>query len=147
MIWEYCEGFFVIIIGLTLMYSDPISDMLTRVRNAQRAGHLEVSVPLSKLKVEIAKILVRQGFVKEYRLESDRHFVVVLKYDHKSGEPVIRCLKKVSKSGLRVYSRTDRLPRVLGGSGIAIISTSRGILTDHEARKLGVGGEVLCYVY
>jgi small subunit ribosomal protein S8 len=130
------------------MYSDPISDMLTRIRNAQRAGHIEVSIPLSKMKVEIAKILVKQGFIKEYRVDSEaRALVLSLKYDLKSGEPIIRCLKKVSKSGLRVYSKKSRLPRVLGGSGVAIISTSRGILTDHEARKKGVGGEVICYVY
>jgi small subunit ribosomal protein S8 len=128
------------------MYTDPISDMLTRIRNGQQAGHLDVVVPLSKLKVEIAKILVRQGFLKGYHIDSDRSFRVTLKYDLK-GQPVIRCIKKVSKPGLRVYARKQRLPRILGGAGIAVVSTSSGVLTDHEARKAGVGGEVLCYVY
>jgi small subunit ribosomal protein S8 len=129
------------------MYSDPISDMLTRIRNAQGAGHNEVAIPHSKLKVQIAKILVRQGFVKDFNVNAEaRQFTVVLKYDRR-GVPLIKCLKKVSKPGLRVYSKRDRLPRILGGAGVAVISTSQGVLTDHEARKAGVGGEVLCYVY
>jgi small subunit ribosomal protein S8 len=129
-----------------MMYTDPISDMLTRIRNGQQAGHLDVNIPMSKIKLEIAKILVRQGFLKAYQVQDDRTFRVTLKYDVK-GHPIIRCLKKVSKPGLRVYAGRQRLPRILGGAGIAIVSTSSGILTDHEARKAGVGGEVLCYVY
>ena len=128
------------------MYSDPIADMLTRIRNAQRVGHNEVSLPKSKLKAEIAKILVKQGFIKSFSMLDDRTLSLQLKYDRK-GEPIIQYLKKVSKPGLRVYSKATRLPRILGGAGTAIVSTSKGLLTDQEARTQGVGGEVLCYVY
>ncbi len=128
------------------MYSDPIADMLTRIRNAQRVGHNEVSLPKSKLKVEIAKILVKQGFIKSFSMLDERTLSLQLKYDRK-GEPIIQYLKKVSKPGLRVYSKATRLPRILGGAGTAIVSTSKGLLTDQEARTQGVGGEVLCYVY
>jgi len=128
------------------MYSDPIADMLTRIRNAQRVGHNDVSLPKSKLKVEIAKILVKQGFIKSISMVDERTLSLQLKYDRK-GEPIIQYLKKVSKPGLRVYSKATRLPRILGGAGTAIVSTSKGLLTDQEARIQGVGGEVLCYVY
>ncbi|MCS6266836.1 MAG: 30S ribosomal protein S8 [Vampirovibrio sp.] len=128
------------------MYSDPIADMLTRIRNAQRVGHNEVSLPKSKLKAEIAKILVKQGFIKSFSMVDERTLSLQLKYDRK-GEPIIQYLKKVSKPGLRVYSKATRLPRILGGAGTAIVSTSKGLLTDQEARIHGVGGEVLCYVY
>ena len=128
------------------MYSDPIADMLTRIRNAQRVGHNEVSLPKSKLKAEIAKILVKQGFIKSFSMVDERTLSLQLKYDRK-GEPIIQYLKKVSKTGLRVYSKATRLPRILGGAGTAIVSTSKGLLTDQEARIHGVGGEVLCYVY
>jgi small subunit ribosomal protein S8 len=128
------------------MYSDPIADMLTRIRNAQRVGHNEVSLPKSKLKAEIAKILVKQGFIKSFSMVDERTLSLQLKYDRK-GEPIIQYLKKVSKPGLRVYSKAIRLPRILGGAGTAIVSTSKGLLTDQEARIHGVGGEVLCYVY
>jgi small subunit ribosomal protein S8 len=128
------------------MYSDPIADMLTRIRNAQRVGHNDVSLPKSKLKVEIAKILVKQGFIKSFSMVDERTLSLQLKYDRK-GEPIIQYLKKVSKPGLRVYSKATRLPRILGGAGTAIVSTSKGLLTDQEARIQGVGGEVLCYVY
>lgn len=129
------------------MFSDPIADMLTRIRNALRAGHMEVNIPKSKLKLEIAKILLRQGYIAGVQSNDDeRSFSVVLKYDNQ-GEPVIRTIKRVSRSGLRVYAKSDKLPRILSGAGTAIVSTSKGLLTDHEARKQGVGGEVLCYVY
>ncbi|MFM7389403.1 MAG: 30S ribosomal protein S8 [Vampirovibrionales bacterium] len=129
------------------MFSDPIADMLTRIRNALRAGHMEVNIPKSKLKLEIAKILLRQGYIAGVQSNDDeRSFSVVLKYDNQ-GEPAIRTIKRVSRSGLRVYAKSDKLPRILSGSGTAIVSTSKGLLTDHEARKQGVGGEVLCYVY
>jgi small subunit ribosomal protein S8 len=128
------------------MYSDPIADMLTRIRNAQRVGHNDVSLPKSKLKVEIAKILVKQGFINSFSMVDERTLSLQLKYDRK-GEPIIQYLKKVSKPGLRVYSKATRLPRILGGAGTAIVSTSKGLLTDQEARIQGVGGEVLCYVY
>ena len=128
------------------MYSDPIADMLTRIRNAQRVGHNEVSLPKSKLKAEIAKILVKQGFIKSFSMVDERTLSLQLKYDRK-GEPIIQYLKKVSKPGLRVYSKSTRLPRILGGAGTDIVSTSKGLLTDQEARIHGVGGEVLCYVY
>ena len=128
------------------MYSDPIADMLTRIRNAQRVGHNEVSLPKSKLKAEIAKILVKQGFIKSFSMVDERTLSLQLKYDRK-GEPIIQYLKKVSKPGLRVYSKATSLPRILGGAGTAIVSTSKGLLTDQEARIHGVGGEVLCYIY
>ena len=128
------------------MLNDPIADLLTRIRNAQLAGHSMVELPLSKMKVEIAKLLLKQGYVRSYEILEGKSLRIVLKYDIQ-GEPVIRGLKRVSKPGLRVYAGKEKLPRVLGGAGTAIISTSQGILTDHEARNKGVGGEVLCFVY
>lgn len=128
------------------MMTDPIADMLTRIRNAQQSGHAMVEIPLSKLKVEISKILLRQGYIRSYELQEPRLLRLVLKYDLK-GDPVIRGIKRVSKPGLRVYAPSNRLPRVMGGAGTAIVSTSTGVFTDHEARKKGVGGEILCVVY
>ena len=128
------------------MNTDPIADMLTRIRNAQTAGHVSVEVPFSKLKGEIAKQLMRLGFIKSYELYENKTLLVYLKYDLE-GYPVIKGLKRVSKPGLRVYSNKNNLPRVMAGAGAALISTSKGILSDHEARNAGYGGEVLCYVY
>ncbi len=129
--------------------TDPIADMLTRIRNANAAGHDQVSVSASRLKVEIARILKEEGFIQDWKLVSDGPqgtLRIVLKYGPKR-ERVLRGLRRVSKPGLRVYVRRQSIPRVRGGLGIAILSTSRGVLTDRQARKLGVGGEVLCYVW
>ena len=129
--------------------TDPVADLLTRVRNASTANHDAVEVPASRLNVEILRILRGEGFIKEYELLRDRKFPtakIALKYGPKQ-EKVLSNLRRISKPGLRVYAKRDKVPRVLRGLGVAIISTSRGVMTDREARKLGVGGEVLCYVW
>jgi len=129
--------------------TDTIADMLTRIRNANSMGYEEVSVPSSKLKVELARILKEEGFIKDYKVESvgvEKNILLTLKYGKKK-EKVITGLKRISKPGLRVYVRSDEVPKVLNGLGIAIISTSKGIMTDKEARKLNIGGEVLAYVW
>ncbi len=129
--------------------SDPIADMLTRVRNASRARHTEVVIPASRTKREIARILKDEGFIADVREEQDGSLPVLrltLKYvDGKA--PVVSGLKRISKPGLRVYARKTEIPRVLGGLGLAILSTSHGIMTGQSARKLNLGGEVLCYVW
>ena len=130
--------------------SDPIADMLTRIRNANTAKHDTVDVPASKMKIAIADILVDEGYIAKYDLVEDGHFQTIhitLKYGADKNEKVISGLKRISKPGLRVYANTEDLPRVLGGLGTAIISTNKGVVTDKEARKLGVGGEVLCFVW
>jgi len=129
--------------------TDTIADMLTRIRNANKMGYEEVSVPSSKLKVELARILKEEGFIKDYKETKDgvmKNIILTLKYGNKK-EKVITGLKRISKPGLRVYVRNDEVPKVLNGLGIAIISTSKGIMTDKEARKLNIGGEVLAYVW
>ncbi|MEI7512876.1 MAG: 30S ribosomal protein S8 [Candidatus Uhrbacteria bacterium] len=129
------------------MYTDPISDFLTRLRNAQAVGHETVSVPGSKLKLAIAKLLEREGFVGAIKEVSDgvkKSFEVTLKYNDK--EPAIRTITRISKPGLRVYRGADELPRVLSGQGIAIVSTSAGIMTNRDARRRRLGGEILCEV-
>ena len=129
--------------------SDPIADMLTRLRNAARAGLPAVQMPHSKLRGEIARILKREGFINDFSVEQDgshKDLRLVLKYA-RGEKPMIRGLRRVSKSGLRRYVGADAIPRVVGGMGVAILSTSRGILTDREARQVGVGGEVMCYVW
>jgi small subunit ribosomal protein S8 len=131
------------------MLNDPISDMLTRIRNANRALHETTTIPASRLKVEIARVLKDEGYIKDYRVERGEAFdtlIVELKYG-RSRERVITDLRRVSKPGRRVYARKDRLPRVLGGMGTAIMSTSRGLVTSRTAQELGVGGEVLCFVW
>lgn len=131
------------------MIIDPISDMLTRIRNANALRYETVNMPSSKMKEEIAKILKDEGFIKDYSVskgEVKKTITITLKYGAK-GEKVISGLKKISKPGLRVTSDTEHLPRVLKGLGIAIISTSKGVMTDAKARALGVGGEVLAYVW
>ncbi|MDG5768309.1 30S ribosomal protein S8 [Balneolales bacterium ANBcel1] len=129
--------------------TDPISDYLTRIRNAQQAGHRRVDIPASKMKRAITQILLDKGFIQRY-LDIDDNLQglirIFLKYDH-YGLPVIKHFRRVSKPGLRKYCSADAIPRVHNGLGIAILTTSRGIMTDKEARKLGVGGEILCYVY
>ena len=130
--------------------SDPIADMLTRIRNANTAKHDTVDVPASKMKIAIANILLDEGYITKYDLVEDGHFQTIhitLKYGADKNEKVISGLKRISKPGLRVYASTEDLPRVLGGLGTAIISTNKGVVTDKEARKLGVGGEVLCFVW
>ena len=129
--------------------TDPIADMLTRIRNALTAKHEEVEVPSSKMKTEIAQILLSEGYINGYKVEGegiDAKIVIDLKYGPK-GEMVISGLKRVSKPGLRVYAGYEDLPKVLGGMGIAIVSTPKGIMTDKEARKLRHGGEVLAYIW
>ena len=131
------------------MMTDPIADMLARIRNANKAMHEHVSMPSSRQKVEIARLLKEEGYVKDFHVErgeSFDHLVVDLKYG-RSRERVITDLKRVSKPGRRVYARKDRLPRVLGGMGTAILSTSRGVITSRTAEKEGIGGEVICFVW
>jgi small subunit ribosomal protein S8 len=131
------------------MLTDPVADMLTRIRNANRALHETAEMPASRLKVEIARLLKEEGYVKDYRIVKGDSFdtlVVELKFG-KNRERVITDLKRISKPGRRVYARKDRLPRVLGGMGTAILSTSRGVVTSRQASELGVGGEVICFVW
>ena len=130
--------------------SDPIADMLTRIRNANTAKHDTVDVPASKMKIAIADILVREGFITKYDIVEDGAFKtirVTLKYGADKNEKVISGIKRISKPGLRVYANSEDMPKVLGGLGITIVSTNQGVITDKEARKLGVGGEVLCFVW
>ena len=131
------------------MVTDPIADMLTRIRNANSMRYKEVEVPASKLKLEIAKILKEEGFIADYKVKKhdvQDSIVLSLKYGEKK-ERVITGLKKISKPGLRVYAKADEVPRVLNGLGIAIISTSKGIMTDKQARQENLGGEVLAYIW
>lgn len=130
--------------------TDPIADMLTRIRNALTAKHDTVTVPASKVKVAIADILVREGYVKSYEIVENpvqNDILITLKYSPVKGQKVVTALKRVSKPGLRVYAGADDIPKVLNGMGIAILSTSKGILTDKEAKAQHVGGEVLAYVW
>jgi small subunit ribosomal protein S8 len=130
------------------MWSDPIADMLTRIRNAMRIRADKVDVPASRMKLEIAKILKEQGFIRAYKiLKYKKQGILRLNLRYVDGESVITDLKRVSKPGRRVYVGTRDVPRVMGGVGMAILSTSRGIMSDHSARGEGVGGEVLCYVW
>ena len=132
-----------------MLVTDPIADMLTRIRNAIMVKHEQVSIPASNEKRAIAKILLDEGYIVEYNeVEENSHknITITLKYDE-SGDSVIQGLKRISKPGLRIYAQKDKLPKVISGLGIAIISTNKGIVTDKQARKLGVGGEVLAYVW
>ncbi len=130
--------------------TDPIADMLTRVRNGLGASHEEVSIPYSKVKSEIARILKEEGFITDYKIIGEKvvekQIVVTLKYST-NGQKVISGIKRISKPGLRVYANSNELPRVLNGLGIAIISTSKGLMTDRDARKEHIGGEVVAYVW
>jgi small subunit ribosomal protein S8 len=133
------------------MNTDPIADMLTRIRNANMVSLTEVDMPSSKLKVELAKLLKSEGYVEDYAVvekegSAFKTLKITLKYDEKS-KPVISNLKRVSRPGLRNYCKAKDIPQVLGGMGIAIISTSKGLLTDRKAKKENVGGEILCYVW
>ena len=130
--------------------SDPIADMLTRIRNANTAKHDTVDVPASKMKIAIAEILFNEGYISKYEIVEEGSFNTIhitLKYGVDKNEKVISGIKRISKPGLRIYAGKDELPRVLGGLGTAIISTNNGVITDKEARRLGVGGEVLCYIW
>ena len=130
--------------------SDPIADMLTRIRNANVAKHDIVEVPASKMKKAISEILLSEGYIKGYEVKEDgikSTIRMTLKYGKDKNQKVISGLKKISKPGLRVYADTENLPKVLGGLGTAIISTSKGVITDKEARKLGVGGEVIAFIW
>ena len=133
-----------------MMTSDPIADMLTRIRNANTAKHDTVDVPASKMKISIAEILVKEGYIKKYDMIDVDGFQMIhitLKYGADKNEKIITGLKRISKPGLRVYAGKDELPKVLGGLGIAIVSTNKGVMTDKEARKANVGGEVLAFVW
>lgn len=131
------------------MNTDPIADMLTRIRNANLVSHETVEMPSSKLKVELAKLLKDEGYIVDYSVKTVEKFsflTIVLKYDEKR-RPIISNLKRISKPGLRNYCKAKNLPKVFGGLGVAIVSTSKGLLTDRKARKENLGGEVLCYVW
>ena len=130
--------------------NDPIADMLTRIRNANAAKHDTVDVPVSKMKIAIANILVDEGYITKYELTGEgvqQMIHITLKYGKDKNEKIISGIKRISKPGLRTYADKENLPRVLNGLGVAIISTSKGVMTDKQARKLGVGGEVLAYIW
>ncbi len=129
--------------------TDPIADMLTRIRNANRAYHEVVDIPASKLKEDIAKILKEEGYIDDYQVVQENGFGVIRVKMHYGPERsrAITGIKRISKPGLRIYAKKDEIPRVLGGLGISVVSTSKGIMTGHEAKKAGLGGEVLCYVW
>jgi small subunit ribosomal protein S8 len=130
------------------MVTDPIADMLTRIRNANQQRHEEVVVPSSRLKKDLAEILKNEGFIKDYKIEGEgvkKNIVITLKY--KGNERVISGLKRVSKPGLRQYAKVTEIPKVLNGLGIVVLSTSQGLMTDKEARAKGIGGEVLAYIW
>ena len=135
---------------MALTTNDPIADMLTRIRNANTAKHDTVDVPASKMKIAIANILVDEGYIAKYDLVEEGNFKTIripLKYGKDKNEKIISGLKRISKPGLRVYASKEELPKVLGGLGVAIISTNKGVITDKEARAQGVGGEVLAFVW
>ena len=132
------------------MYTDPVADYLTRIRNAVRANHRVVEIPGSNLKKEITKILFEQGYVLSYKFDDSTAqgtIKIALKYNTETKDPVIKKIQRISKPGLRKYSSSGDLPRILNGLGIAIVSTSRGVMTGKQAQRENVGGEVLCYVY
>jgi small subunit ribosomal protein S8 len=133
------------------MFTDPIADYLTRIRNANLAGRRVVDIPSSNLKKEITKILFDQGYVLSYKFEDSENnqgnIKIALKYDKTTKDPVIKQIQRISKPGLRKYSGSDSLPRVLNGLGISIVSTSKGVMTGKQASKENVGGELICYVY
>ena len=133
------------------MVTDPIADYLTRIRNAQMVGHRIVEIPASKMKKSITEILYNSGYILKYKFDDAAGkqgiIKIALKYDPVSREPAIRKMGRISKSGLRKYSKADNLPRIINGLGIAIVSTSQGLMTNKEAKKRHIGGELICYVY
>jgi small subunit ribosomal protein S8 len=129
--------------------TDPISDMLTRMRNALTASYSTVDIPSSRQKIDIAKVLKSEGFIKNYKIMADKRqgiMRIFFKYDEK-GESVIVGLKRISKPGCRIYRKADKIPKVLNGYGISILSTSKGVMTDSQARKIGIGGEIICSIW
>jgi small subunit ribosomal protein S8 len=132
------------------MVTDPIADFLTRIRNAQMAGHRMVEIPASNLKKRMTEILYNQGYILKYKFEEDTKqglIKIALKYDENTKQPAIRTLERISRPGLRQYAKPSEIKRVINGLGIAILSTSKGVLTDKQAKAANVGGEVLCYIY
>lgn len=132
------------------MVTDPIADFLTRIRNAQMAGHRVVDIPASNLKKRMTEILYAQGYILKYKFEEDKKqgiIKIALKYDAQTKQPAIQALERISRPGLRQYSKPDEFRRVKSGLGVAIISTSKGVMTDKDAKSQNVGGEVLCYIY
>lgn len=130
--------------------TDPIADYLTRIRNAQTAGHKIVEMPASNVKKNITEILYDQGYILKYKFTDEGYqgtIKIALKYDQETKEPVIRKLGRISKPGLRKYAKVDKIPRIINGLGICIVSTSKGLMTDKHARNANIGGELLCYVY
>ncbi len=125
---------------------DPISDMLTRIRNAQRAHKVAVAMPSSKLKCAIAKVLKEEGYIEDFAVSADAKPVLEIQLKYYAGRPVIEQIKRVSRPGLRVYKGSDEIPTVMNGLGVAIVSTSKGVMTDRKARAAGIGGELLCVV-
>ncbi len=125
---------------------DPISDMLTRIRNAQRANKVAVAMPSSKLKCAIAKVLKDEGYIEDFAVSADAKPVLEIQLKYYAGRPVIEQIKRVSRPGLRVYKGSDDIPTVMNGLGVAIVSTSKGVMTDRKARAAGIGGELLCVV-
>ena len=132
------------------MVTDTISDMLTRIRNANMVKHQIVQIPVSKMSLAISSILKQEGYIEEfeqYEEGKEKYLLIFLKYKGKSRQPVINTIKRISKPGLRVYSGSKDLPQVLGNLGIAIVSTSKGVMTNLKAKELGIGGEILCYIW
>jgi small subunit ribosomal protein S8 len=125
---------------------DPIADMLTRIRNAQRANLKSVTMPASKVKISIADVLKNEGYIVDYSISGEKKKAMLIELKYHQGKPVIHSIKRMSRPGLRMYKNCDELPKVMGGLGIAIISTPEGVMTDHTARAARVGGEILCYV-
>ncbi|WP_074012270.1 30S ribosomal protein S8 [Candidatus Sodalis sp. SoCistrobi] len=125
---------------------DPIADMLTRIRNGQTANKTAVSMPSSKLKVAIANLLKDEGFIEDYKVEGDTKPTLELVLKYFQGKPVVESIQRISRPGLRIYKKKDALPKVMAGMGIAVISTSKGVMTDRAARQAGLGGEIICYV-
>ncbi|WMQ73002.1 MAG: 30S ribosomal protein S8 [Sodalis sp.] len=125
---------------------DPIADMLTRIRNDQAANKTTVSMPSSKLKVAIANLLKEEGFIEDYKVEGDTKPTLELVLKYFQGNPVVESIQRISRPGLRIYKKKDALPKVMAGMGIAVVSTSKGIMTDRAARQASLGGEVICYV-
>ncbi len=134
-----------------MAFNDPIADYLTRIRNAQMAGHMTVAIPASNMKKRITEILYDQGYILKYKFDDEAgkqgEILIALKYDKVTKEPVIRKLQRISTPGLRVYKKSNEIPRVINGLGISIVSTSRGLLTDKQARKENIGGEIICSIY
>lgn len=133
-----------------MVMTDPIADMLTRIRNASAVNHEHVEVPASKMKLELARIFKEEGYIRDYKViqGENKHPVIRIFLKYGPGKTrVISGIRRISKPGLRVYAKKDEIPRVLGGLGVAVLSTSKGVMSDRQARKLGVGGEVICYVW